>query len=70
MSEYYRPIPCETGRWLLAGGWLRFSQFELLRRGAAPRIVDHAPDEVLAALTAPRAPCWGLAWTSRASWAS
>jgi dihydropteroate synthase len=61
MSEYYRPIPHETGRWLLAGGWLRFSQFELLARGAAPRVVDTAPDHVLAALTAPRAPVLGLA---------
>ena len=43
MSDYFRPIPCETGRWPLAGGWLRFSQFELLRRGAAPRVVDSAP---------------------------
>ncbi len=60
MSEYFRPIPCETGRWPLAGGWLRFSQFELLRRGAAPQIVDAAPPEVLAALTAPRAPLLGL----------
>lgn len=60
MSEYFRPIPCETGRWHLAGGWLRFSQFELLRRGAAPRVVDSAPPEVLAALTAPRADLLGL----------
>ena len=60
MNEYYRPIPCETGRWLLAGGWVRFSQFERLSRGAAPRIVDSAPDAVLAALTAPRAPLLGL----------
>ena len=60
MSEYYRPIPCETGRWRLAGGWLRFSQFELLSRGAAPRIVDRAPDAVLAALTAPRPSLLGL----------
>lgn len=58
--EYYRPIPCETGRWQLAGGWLRFSQFELLRRGAAPRIVDDAPGDVLVMLTAPRASLLGL----------
>ncbi len=60
MTDYFRPIPCETGRWRLAGGWLRFSQFELLRRGEPPRVVDAAPGAVLAALTAPRAPLLGL----------
>lgn len=60
MAEYFRPIPHEAGSWQLAGGWLRFSQFELLCRGAAPRVVDQAPDAVLAALTAPRAPILGL----------
>jgi dihydropteroate synthase len=58
--EYFRPIPSETGHWLLAGGWVRFSQFELLQRGAAPRIVDSAPEAVLQALTAPRADVLGL----------
>jgi dihydropteroate synthase len=58
--EYFRPIPSETGRWLLAGGWVRFSQFELLQRGAAPRIVDSAPEAVLQALTTPRADVLGL----------
>ncbi|AUH63769.1 dihydropteroate synthase [Paracoccus zhejiangensis] len=59
---YYRPIPAPlTGRWSLAGGWTRFSQVEILQRGAAPRISDTAPDEVIAALTAPRAPILGLA---------
>ncbi|REF67446.1 MULTISPECIES: dihydropteroate synthase [Paracoccus] len=60
MTDYFRPIPSETGRWQLAGGWVRFSQCELLRRGEAPRVVDSAPDAVLAALTAPRAPLLGL----------
>ncbi|MTH62650.1 dihydropteroate synthase [Paracoccus shanxieyensis] len=59
--SYYRPIPTEHGRWQLAGGWVRFSQFEQLQRGAPPRIVDSAPDAVMAALTAPRAPVMGLA---------
>ena len=60
MNQYYRPIPCETGRWQLAGGWVRFSRFELLSRGAAPLIVDRAPEAVLEALTAPRPPLLGL----------
>lgn len=60
-TEYYRPIPQpEGGRWRLAGGWTGFSQFELLTRGAAPRIVDAAPDAVIAALTAPRPSLLGL----------
>ena len=33
MSDYFRPIPCDHGRWRLAGGWVRFSQLELLARG-------------------------------------
>ena len=62
MSQtYYRPIPAEHGRWQLAGGWVRFSQFEILRRGEAVRITDTAPDEVMAALTTPRPPVLGLA---------
>ncbi|TRW98340.1 dihydropteroate synthase [Paracoccus sp. M683] len=60
-AAYYRPVPSPlTGRWQLAGGWTRFSQFELLARGRPPRIVDTAPDEVMHALTAPRAPVLGL----------
>ncbi|WP_299911099.1 dihydropteroate synthase [uncultured Paracoccus sp.] len=58
---YYRPIPAPlTGCWPLAGGWTRFSQLEILQRGALPRISETAPDEVIAALTAPRAPILGL----------
>lgn len=58
---YYRPIPAPlTGRWPLAAGWTRFSQLEILQRGAAPRITDHAPDTVMEALTAPRPPLLGL----------
>ncbi len=60
MTDYFRPIPCETGRWRLAGGWVRFSEFELLRRGQPPRVVARAPDDVLAVLTAPRADLLGL----------
>lgn len=58
--EYFRPIPCETGRWRLAGGWARFSQFELLQRGVAPRVVDAAPEALLQTLTAPRPEVLGL----------
>lgn len=60
MTEYFRPIPCATGRWRLAGGWQRFSQFEFLRRGHPAQIVDSAPPGVMAALTAPRASLLGL----------
>ncbi|MDO5369500.1 dihydropteroate synthase [Paracoccus sp. (in: a-proteobacteria)] len=61
-TEYFRPIPdLGPGRWRLAGGWVQFSSFELLTRGAAPRIVTQAPPEVIAALTAPRPPVLGLA---------
>ena len=61
-GRYYRPIPqSHGGRWRLAGGWARFDAFELLERGRPPRIVSDAPDEVIAALTAPRADLAGLA---------
>ncbi|MGP9805793.1 dihydropteroate synthase [Paracoccus sp. NSM] len=61
-QEYYRPIPQpRTGRWRLAGGWSFFDRFERLRRGAAPQIVDEAPPEVIATLTAPRPPVMALA---------
>lgn len=58
---HFRPIPEATGgRWRLAGGWTGFSRFERLQRGHPPRIVDHAPPEVIAALTAQRPPVLGL----------
>lgn len=60
-TEYYRPIPdLGPGRWRLAGGWVNFSAFELLTRGAPPRIVGDAPPEIMAALTTPRPPVLGL----------
>jgi dihydropteroate synthase len=67
-DTYFRPIPCldpafRGGARRLAGGWLRFSQVEVLRRGAAaPEVIaaDDLPQPVLAALTAPRAPLAGL----------
>lgn len=60
-AEYFRPLPDPHGRWRLAGGWVRFSAFERLARGARPRIVSEAPPGVIAALTAPRQPVAGLA---------
>lgn len=42
MVDYYRPIPCEQGRFAMAGGWARFSDVEVLCRGQAPRIVPAA----------------------------
>lgn len=63
MTTYYRPIPDPDtipSRWRLAGGWTGFSRLERLTRGAPPVIVDEAPPEVLAALTAPRASLLGL----------
>lgn len=67
-DSYLRPIPLTdparaAGALLLAGGWVRFTHFERLRRGAAPEIVaaaDLSPD-VLAPFVAPRAPLAGLA---------
>lgn len=60
---YYRPIPQETGRWTLAGGWVRFSECEVLQRGMAPRVTANIPAEVLDRLTAPRADVLGLSMT-------
>ena len=49
-TQYFRPVPdISGGRWRLAGGWTGFSSFELLTRGAPPRIVTDAPPEVIAA---------------------
>lgn len=58
---YYRPLPVAHGRHVLAGGWVRFSEVEILERGRPPRISAAIPDAVLAALTAPRPPLAGLA---------
>lgn len=65
--EYFRPIPMHdparpAGALTLAGGWLWFDRLEVLSRGAAPRLIPaaEAPPEVLARLTAPRAPIAGL----------
>ncbi|WP_410218677.1 dihydropteroate synthase [Paracoccus sp. (in: a-proteobacteria)] len=61
MRVYYRPIPQAQGaRWSLAGGWTGFSLLERLERGRPAEIVDSAPDEVIAALTAPRPGLLGL----------
>lgn len=60
MTLYYRPLPIPHGRHVLAGGWTRFSQVEILERGRQPRISDDIPDNVLDRLTAPRADLAGL----------
>jgi dihydropteroate synthase len=63
--DYIRPIPL-TGPAVpphaqrLAGGWCRFTHVEVLRRDAAPRVID-ARDADTAALTAPRAALRGIA---------
>lgn len=60
MTLYHRPLPTPHGHHPLAGGWIRFSQVEVLERGKPPRISSDIPDDVLAALTAPRVPVAGL----------
>jgi dihydropteroate synthase len=67
MTTYHRPIPLigperPAGALPLAGGPLVFDRIELLSRDAPPRIIPagHAPADVLARLTAPRAPVAGL----------
>jgi len=67
MSLYYRPIPLTgperpLGALPLAGGPLMFDRIEVLARDAAPRVMpaDQAPADVLARLTATRAPIAGL----------
>ncbi|OZB17555.1 MAG: dihydropteroate synthase [Rhodobacterales bacterium 34-62-10] len=67
MTTYHRPIPLigperPDGALQLAGGPLLFDRIEVLSRTAPPRITpaDHAPADVLARLTAPRAPIAGL----------
>ncbi len=63
--DYLRPIPL-TGpaapphALRLAGGWCRFTHVEVLRRDAAPRVID-AREVDTAALTAPRAALRGVA---------
>ncbi len=61
-THYYRPIPSETGTLTLAGGWVRFSQLELLSRKMPARVIDAGslPDDVLDRLSRPRAPVLGL----------
>lgn len=57
---YYRPLPDAAGRHLIADGWTRFTQVEILQRGMAPRLTTAIPEDVLQALCAPRAPIMGL----------
>ncbi len=69
MTAYCRPIAMTdparpAGALALAGGWCWFDRVELLRRGAAPRIVPAAdlPAGVARRLSAPRAALAGLGW--------
>ncbi|QXT41293.1 dihydropteroate synthase [Gymnodinialimonas ceratoperidinii] len=64
---YWRAIPSldparPTGARSLAGGWAWFDRVERLRRGEPSAIVplEEVPDDVLDAMTAPRAPLAGL----------
>ena len=59
---YYRPVIAETGTYVLAGGWARFDEVEVLARGQAAQVVaaDTIPADVLARLTASRAPIMGI----------
>jgi dihydropteroate synthase len=66
---YYRAIPrVELTRSMtartIAGGWAWFDQIEVLGRGLAPYLIpaDDAPEPVLAAISAPRAPMVGMTW--------
>ncbi len=65
---YYRPLAMTgaarpAGALPLAGGWCWFTHAERLERGRAGRVVPvtEMPAEVIARLTAPRAPLAGLA---------
>ena len=56
MTAYYRPLIEERGQFLLAVGWCRFSQIEVLQRGTKPRICRAAdiPEEAFQRLIDPR----------------
>ena len=56
MTVYYRPLIEERGQFLLAVGWCRFSQIEVLQRGTKPRVCKAVdiPKEAFLRLTAPR----------------
>lgn len=58
--RYVRPLPCAAGKYLLAGGWARFSQVEILQRGMPPRISDDISTEILDLLTKPRQSLLGI----------
>ncbi|MFT6450720.1 MAG: dihydropteroate synthase [Halocynthiibacter sp.] len=69
MSLIYRPLvlfdPARPdGAFALAGGWCWFAQVEVMRRDAPAQIVPAAdiPAQVLARLTAKRAPITGLSF--------
>ncbi|MFV2033790.1 MAG: dihydropteroate synthase [Halocynthiibacter sp.] len=70
MQDYYRPIVgCDTqrpdGALPVAGGWAWFAHAEKITRGGARTLVDldNIPEDVLRAISAPRAPMAGLDFT-------
>lgn len=70
MSVYYRPIPQidpvrPEGAAPIAGGWTWFHTLERLERGGQSALIDisQAPADVVARISAPRAPMAGLDMT-------
>lgn len=70
MTDYYRPIPllpgqAAPGALRLAGGWTRFAEIELLRRGQPPQRLPVAdlPGDWRHRLTAPRPDMLGVPMT-------
>jgi dihydropteroate synthase len=56
MTAYYRPLIEERGQFLLAGGWCRFTQVEVLQRGTRPYVcaATDISKQALLRLTSPR----------------
>ncbi|MDJ0992415.1 MAG: dihydropteroate synthase [Dinoroseobacter sp.] len=65
-TQYFRPIPDPAGRFSLAGGWVRFSQVEVMSRAETGKRVpaESIPADVFERLTAARSPVAGLDMSS------